>query len=66
MSLNLEFFVVSFLGSSFLGMINSFSLLSEIYEPIYEGWRHIGTIALALFMIFIWWGGFLWIVIKFL
>lgn len=61
----MEYFVAGFLGGGFIGMIKSFSLLSEIYDPVCEGWERIGIIAFALFMIIGWWGGLIWLIAKY-
>lgn len=60
----MEIFVACFLGGGFIGMIKSFSLMSEIYNPVYEGWEHIGIIAFAFFVIVVWWSGLIWLIVN--
>ncbi len=57
----MEYFVIGFLGGGFIGMVGSFSLLSEIYDPVSEGWERIGVIAFALLLVG-WWGGLIWLI----
>lgn len=60
----MEYLVVGFLGGGFIGMLKSFTLLSEIYDPVYEGLERICIIAFALVMIVGWWGGLIWLIFK--
>ena len=56
------YFVVGFLGSGFIGMVLSFSLLREIYDPVLDGWEHTAVVVFAITMILSWWGGLIWLV----
>jgi hypothetical protein len=60
-----EYFVIGYLCAGFVGMIPSFSLLGEIYAPVYSGWKRVGIIAYALLTIFAWFGGLTWLFVKY-
>lgn len=61
-----ECFVMGYLVSSFMGMIQAIPLLqSEVFDPVFEGKKRVEVITLSVFMIISWWGGLIWLISKF-